>query len=130
MSILRRIDQSSASLAFLTWLGFFIVQIGKSNWYSICNDMNVYKTELYMPFLYFQVFLAVDNISGRLESRLQSNQSDISWIQESSGNIPSNALFYKHHGLKIYFCRAENSVTVRLFHVIDSRIGKRLLPHK
>ena len=66
----------------------------------------------------------VDDISGRSERRLQNNQSDISWIHERNGKIPSNALFYKHHGLNIYFCRAENSVTVRLFYLIDSQIGK------
>ena len=80
-----------------------------------------------MPFLYFQVFLVVDDISGRLESRLQNNQSDISWIQESSGNIPTNALFYEHHGLKIYFCRAENSETVRLCCLIENQIRKCIL---
>ena len=56
----------------------------------------------------------VDDISEISESRIQSNQSDITWIQASGGNIPSNALFYNHHGLLIYFCRAEDYVTVRI----------------
>ena len=61
------------------------------------------------------------NCSGLVAGQLHVSNTKLAWIKETNGNIPDNALYYKSHGKKIFFCIAANSQTVSC-HVFKNNV--------
>ena len=52
------------------------------------------------------------NILGSVQSQSRMNTSQITWTQGTNGQIPNNSVFYNSLGKKVFFCLAEDTLTV------------------